>query len=223
MYYTILLIFIYIWRYRLNFCALHPWSVVALQCSSVGLDVVASIGRPWLLVLSSKGKSRATKAGRNWQPRLLARSMSLPYWLSPWPCALVRSLAVILSVALHRWPWSLSVWPWRSFPWRLSIRGQSCQWSAYSRASVRLSMSWPPSVALGYWLYPQRVMSRATKAGRNWSPRLLARSMSFPWQLVAVVIGSVASSIRGGSLGVDVIPLLALHPWQVSASMSFPR
>ena len=92
-------------------------------------------------------------------------------------------------------------WPW-SFPCRLSV-------------------SWPLSASIGRTRLlglSAKGKSRATKAGRNWSPWLLVRSMSFPWQLVAVVIGSVASSIRGGSLGVDVIPLLALHPWPVSAS-----
>ena len=141
---------------RLSRCRCHSLTG-SPSVASVGLDVVASIGRPRLLALSAKGNEQGNERERP----LLARSMSasgrLHRWrLSPTPLATGRLGYLVASVGL-----------------------QSCQCAA--------SMSWSPSVALGYWFYPQRVMSRATKAGRNWSPRLLARSMSFPWQLVAVV------------------------------------
>ena len=66
-----------------------------------GLDVVVSIGRPRLLVLSSKGKSRATKErGRYW---LGSRCHSLGYW---WPWSfhwrLSVSWPVSASIGLHR-------------------------------------------------------------------------------------------------------------------------
>ena len=203
-----------------------------------GLDVVASIGRPWLLVLSSKGKSRATKErGRYW---LGSRCHSLGYW---WPWLSVRSPPVFgaaLSVSM-------------SFPYWLSIRGQC-------RPRCRSLGNWWPRLLGGQCRPPvvpvcgldvvasigrPRLLALSSKGNEQGNERerpLLARSMSFPWQLVAVVtwwpvsasIGLhrlLALSAKGNEQGnesraqlvasvtgsVDVIPLLVLSVTSVGS------
>ena len=174
--------------------------------------MVASVGlhrSPSVTGSILKGKEQGNERERP----LLARSMSA-------------------SGRLHRWRLSPTPLATGGRGYLVASVGlQSCQCAA--------SMSWPPSVALGYWLYPQRVMSRATKAGRNWSPWLLVRSppvfgaalsvsMSFPYWLSirdqcrprCRSLGNWWPRLLGGQCRPPVVPVCGLD---VVASIGRPR